>query len=242
MLTKRYPIGIEIASSLGIFAAPDTGSEPSSYPLPSASACKGIIESIYWIKGINLRIVAVATCGMPSWTNFAFNSGSPIRKDSTIRKDSLCQIRATVLKNPRFQILATVENSYNPALDEQYQQNNNAHRFQDQFLLRVKKGQSFHPPCMGWKEFGLTYCGPQITPVEEKFNTVLPAMLFRVFDAHGNPNAESIMNVRVKDGILRYTDDPVVVRDGILAFGDIGLQTQVAAGWAIRRYKKRRMR
>jgi CRISPR-associated protein Cas5d len=242
MNTKQYAIAFEIASSLGIFAAPDTGSEPSSYPLPTASACKGVIESIYWIKGIHLRVVAVATCGMPSWTNFAFNSGSPLRKRDTIEQDSPCQIRATVLENPRFQILATVENSHDPALDQNYQRNNNAHRFQDQFLLRVKKGQSFHPPCMGWKEFALSYCGPQVTPIEQKFNTVLPAMLFRMFDDNGNPKVESIMNVRIANGVLRYTDDAVVIRDGILAFDDLVLQTQVAACWAKRRYKKRRVR
>ncbi len=64
-MQKSYPIIVEVAAELGMFARPDTGSEPFSYPLPTATAARGMIESILRILGTEIKIIAIGTCNTP---------------------------------------------------------------------------------------------------------------------------------------------------------------------------------
>ena len=55
---KKYEISMEIEGPFAMWSRPDTGASPTSYPVPTWSAAKGIFESIAffnngkaWIKG-----------------------------------------------------------------------------------------------------------------------------------------------------------------------------------------------
>lgn len=41
-----YTISMEVAGPIAMFARPDTGGTPTSYPVPAWSAAKGLFESI----------------------------------------------------------------------------------------------------------------------------------------------------------------------------------------------------
>jgi CRISPR-associated protein Cas5d len=45
-----YPVSIEVAGPLAMFTRPDTGGTPTSYPVPTLSACKGIFEAIAFLS------------------------------------------------------------------------------------------------------------------------------------------------------------------------------------------------
>ena len=44
MKKKMYPIEMEVESKFGMFRRPDTGSDGTSYPAPTFSAAKGMME------------------------------------------------------------------------------------------------------------------------------------------------------------------------------------------------------
>ena len=46
---KTYPVQIEVAAPLAMFARPDTGGTPTSYPVPTWSAAKGIFEAVAFL-------------------------------------------------------------------------------------------------------------------------------------------------------------------------------------------------
>jgi CRISPR-associated Cas5-like protein len=46
----KYDVHLEVAGPLAMFARPDTGGTPTSYPVPTWSACKGVFESIAMLK------------------------------------------------------------------------------------------------------------------------------------------------------------------------------------------------
>ncbi len=55
---SHYSVQVEVGGPLAMFARPDTGATPTSYPVPTWSAAKGIFESIAfftdgaaWIEG-----------------------------------------------------------------------------------------------------------------------------------------------------------------------------------------------
>jgi len=72
MNEKKYPIVVEVAGTHGMFGRPDCGSESFSYPMPTSSACRGMIESIVRIPSADLEIVAVGSCSFPQWSNYSF--------------------------------------------------------------------------------------------------------------------------------------------------------------------------
>lgn len=49
---KDYEVQFEIAGPAAMFARPDTGGTPTSYPAPTWSAAKGLFESVaFFVDG-----------------------------------------------------------------------------------------------------------------------------------------------------------------------------------------------
>lgn len=47
---ESYRIVMEIAGPFAMWARPDTGSTPTSYPIPTWSVAKGILEAIAFFR------------------------------------------------------------------------------------------------------------------------------------------------------------------------------------------------
>ena len=201
ILPRTYPFAIEYASELGMFARPDTGSEPCSYEVPSQSAAKGMIEAICRIKGASIEPIAVGICFKPSWTNYSYNSFSPIRKSEQIATDSACQIRATVLEKPRYVILGLIH-YLGGEIPDKYREVNHAHSAQIQLARRVKSGRFYSPPVMGWKDFPVSDCTFPKTSIHQ-YNSVIPNFKSVEFD-NGKVVLTARQNVEIKDGVVHY--------------------------------------
>jgi len=173
---KTYTIVMEISGPLGMFPDPATGGNSTSLPIPPPSACVGIIESICRFPGVDVQIQAVAVCSPKIvFQSLDYNNSSGNeRKLELIKKQSSWQVSATILKNPTFQIIATLRNNHKTGVKP----NNNAHAMQDRFLRRLKKGQSFRTPTLGHREFIAEYCGKPRTSINTKLNLEIAAFPF----------------------------------------------------------------
>ena len=64
MTTKQYLVALEISGPLAMFARPDTGGTPTSYPARTWSAAKGVFESIAFLADgaawISLTMVEIS--------------------------------------------------------------------------------------------------------------------------------------------------------------------------------------
>lgn len=85
----RYGLRLEVAGPLAMFARPDTGGTPTSYPAPTWSACKGIFEAIAMLNSgdawINpTRVEVCRRRGTPGgsvrFQRYTTNYGGPLRK------------------------------------------------------------------------------------------------------------------------------------------------------------------
>lgn len=45
-MRKSYTVQMEVAGPAAMFARPDTGATPTSYPVPTWSAAKGMFEAV----------------------------------------------------------------------------------------------------------------------------------------------------------------------------------------------------
>ncbi|HEX2092188.1 MAG TPA: CRISPR-associated protein Cas5 [Longimicrobiaceae bacterium] len=206
-------MSLEIAAPLAMFTRPDTGGTPTSYPVPTWSACKGIFESIAFFSSGDAWInpTHVEVCrhrdqpgGEVRWQRYTTNYGGPLRKSSVIRTGSSYQLFATVLADVCYRI-------YGEVLGTERRNGTNArHHLKDVFERRLRQGKTFRTPALGWKEFTASYWGSfrEDFIVDEELDLFIPAMLHSVWErSPGGRYAPTFhQNVRVRKGVLRFAE------------------------------------
>ena len=187
---RSYNVSLEVAGPLAIFTRPDTGGTPTSYPVPTWSAAKGLFESIAffadgsaWICPVKVEICRrVGESGGRVWfQRYTTNYGGPLRKKDLFRKGtapggSSMQLFATVLNDVCYRLHGIVvgQSSYNHI--------NVRHHLKDLFDRRLRQGRCL---CLGWSEFTCSYWGPfrtGVTEVDSAISLEVPSMLLCVWD------------------------------------------------------------
>jgi len=80
-----------------MFARPDTGSTPISYPVPTSSAAKGIFEAVLRRPHVYVQPTRVEICRPIRFERYVTNYGGPLRKGKDIREKNSYQFFATIL-------------------------------------------------------------------------------------------------------------------------------------------------
>jgi CRISPR-associated protein Cas5d len=197
----RYSVQLEVAGPLAMFARPDTGGTPTSYPVPTWSSAKGIFESIAffadgaaWICPTKVEVCrkkSEDSAGRPSFhqvgrvpfQRYTTNYGGPLRKTSLFGKGtapggSSMQLFATVLSGVCYRLYGEIGGPRRALV-------NSRHHLQELFNRRLERGQCHRTPCLGWSEFTCSYWGPfrfKETEVDVDLSLELPSMLLAVWD------------------------------------------------------------
>ena len=216
-MPKPYEVNLEIEGPAAMFTRPDTGGTPTSYPVPTWSAAKGLFEAIAFFADGAAWIcpTKVDVCrrkgehgGRVHFQRYTTNYGGPLRKAALFNKGtapggSSMQLFATILGRVCYRFYGVVvgprlEGSVNPR-----------HHLQDLFNRRLKRGQCFRTPCLGWSEFTCSYWGPfrdGITEVDTDLSLEIPSMLLGMWNVPscGVYEPKFSQNVKVVDGVLKY--------------------------------------
>lgn len=214
---KPYPIALEVSGPLAMWARPDTGGAPTSYPAPTWSAAKGLLESIAFLSSGQawLHPTRVEICrrkGTPGgevrFQRYATNYGGPLRKEQNVKNGTTMQFFATVLAGVCYRVHAEVRG------EKAANGKNPRHHLQEMFLWRMERGKSFRRPALGWREFTCDYWGGfrDEWEVDDALNVEIPSMLDRVWDRelHGRYASSFRQNVRIEKGVLVYEDQPAL--------------------------------
>ena len=212
---KTYEVSLEISGPTAMWTRPDTGDAPVSYPAPSFAAVKGIFESIVWLKSAEVVPTRVEICTPLIFHTYSTNYGGPLRKSASVKNGDSYQLLATVLINVCYRVYGVVEadETANRRLSDaaQRQQSiarNGAHAYQEMFERRLRNGQCYSMPFLGWKEFVPDYVGPirEETRVCTDISTVIPSMLWQVFPTgkFGSWQPTFRQNVKIEKGGLDY--------------------------------------
>lgn len=210
----RYPVCIEVAGPLAMFARPDTGGTPTSYPVPTWSACKGIFESIAMLARGNAWIcpMRVEVCrprgangGSVRFQRYTTNYGGPLRKRDLINSGSSMQLFATVLADVCYRLHGGVRSG------DQSREGNARHYLQDLFARRLAQGRCYRTPSLGWREFTCSYWGnfrEDAFEVDRDLNLTIPSMLRDVWSAahDGHYAPRFSQNVTVQAGVLSFAE------------------------------------
>lgn len=200
-MSKKYTVSFEIAGPIAMFARPDTGSTPISYPAPTRSALKAIFECVAFSTQAYFVPVRVEICSPVVFSKYTTNYGGPLRKSGTVN----FQLFATVLENVCYKVYGGIE-SYEPPRKGE----NTKHKLQEVFLRRLAAGQLFTTPFLGWKEFTPSYFGPlrETSHVDRAINIVIPSMLEAMYTrpTQGVVAPSYLQDVKIEGGVLQYVE------------------------------------
>ena len=198
-MKSDYEVSLEIAGPSAMFARPDSGSTPISYPAPTRGASRAMFESVARIKSAYIQPTHVEVCAPIRYERYVTNYGGPLRKDM----ENSYQLIAMRLVNVCYRIYGVVR-----AISASPGEHNHLHALQEIFSRRLKKGQLHYTPFLGWKEFVPSYFGPlrESSGPDGNVSTVIPSMLVESFARPGEAlfAPTYAQDVLITDGVLRY--------------------------------------
>jgi CRISPR-associated protein Cas5d len=214
--TMSYGIRLHIWGDYACFTRPEMKVERVSYDVITPSAARGILEAIHWKPAIRWHIDRIHVLKPIRFESIRRNElGSKIsmrnattamKNNSTVGlyaliEDDRQQRASTILRDVAYVIEAHFE------LTAKASPEDNVGKHLDQFNRRARKGQCFHQPCMGTREFpayfsliepDAPYPATEL-PVDAQ-NRDLSWMLHDIDFA--NANTARFFNAQLKAGVI----------------------------------------
>lgn len=154
-------IKLEVRGDYACFTRPEMKVERVSYDVMTPSAARGLIEAVYWHPGLRWRVDRIHVCASIRFTNLRRNEVKSTVSARTVRtvmergrgelylstSEDIQQRSALLLRDVRYVIEAHFD------ITERAAPGDNPGKFQDIVKRRIKKGQFYHQPCLGCREF-----------------------------------------------------------------------------------------
>lgn len=219
-----YGIKLLVSGEHALFSRPEMKVERVSYDVMTPSAARGILEAIHWKPAIRWIVEAIHVLKPIRFQSIRRNEvgqkvpAAAVRKamkDGTtaglrlLVEDTRQQRASTVLVDVAYVIEARFE------LTEKAGAEDNEGKHLDMFNRRARKGQCFHQPCLGTREF------PARFALIEPESTVPPAIAdtrelgFMLYDIdHAGDRGSLLFRARLEAGVLRVPppDSPEIRR------------------------------
>lgn len=204
---------VRVRGPLACFTRPEMKVERVSYEVMTPSAARGVLEAILWKPAIRYRIHEIAVQSDIRWISFRRNEVasrmSGRRRDYCADEDR-AQRHTVALRDVDYVITASF------SLTAQAGPEDNVRKFEEMFLRRLEKGQHFHAPYLGCREFAA-----DVSPVDE---TVQPiqigvdrplGLMFFDFDYRGDGTRPLFFEARLRDGVVHVpTHEEVLAHTG----------------------------
>lgn len=209
-------VSLEVWGSWALFTRPEMKVERVSYDVMTPSAARGIIEAVYWHPGLRWIIDDIRVCAPIRFTNLRRNevtatiSANKVRSAmksgdlsdlSIITSDNIVQRASMLLRDVRYVINAHFE-----LLPDKLAPGDNAGKFQDIARRRIEKGQFYHQPYFGCREFPVNFAPCREVPpcpAELKGERDLGWMLYDMDYSDPAEPKPLFFRAKLVDGVLK---------------------------------------
>ena len=154
-------ISLEVWGDYALFTRLEMKVERVSYDVMTPSAARGLVEAIYWHPGLKWAIDRIHVCAPIRFTNLRRNEVKSTISARTARtvmergqgelylctSEDIQQRAALLLRDVHYVIEAHFDITNRAAPGD------NAGKFQDIVKRRIQKGQFYHQPYFGCREF-----------------------------------------------------------------------------------------
>ncbi len=159
-------VKLEVWGDYACFTRPEMKVERVSYDVITPSAARGILEAIFWHPGMRYVIDRIYVLSPISFTNIRRNEVKSKISAATVydkmtgsqgclylnTAEDIQQRAAMVLQNVRYVISAHFE-----LMPEKMGKGDNEGKFSEMLKRRIEKGQCYHRPYFGCREFPVQF-------------------------------------------------------------------------------------
>ena len=204
-----------------LFSRPEMKVERCSYDVMTPSAARGILEAIYWHPGMRWIIDRIYVRNPIEFTSVRRNEvKSKIQATSVLSamnggekplyistKEDIAQRAAIILRNVDYVINAHFE------MTERANESDNEGKFKDIIMRRLRRGQCYHTPYFGCREFPVNFELYEDAEIETAYADQIKDLGYMLYDLdYSDPENIQPMFFRaeLRNGILDLRNCEVV--------------------------------
>ena len=198
---------LEISGDLACFTRAELKVERISYPVITPSAARNILAAILWKPAIRWKVLQIEILKPIQWVNIRRNEvGIKMseRSQGLYIEDSRQQRASMLLRDVAYRIYADFE------MTNQAGEGDNRTKFVEMFKRRAAKGQYFHQPYLGCREFPCHFRllekaedGLPREDITQDFGFMLYDMDYSQSDARDSNRAEPMFyHCKAQNGVI----------------------------------------
>lgn len=205
-------VSVEVWGDYALFSRPEMKTERVSYDVMTPSAARGLLEAVMWHPGMKWVVDRIHVCAPIRFTNIrrnevkdtvnARNAKAVMERGGELylaTPSSIQQRAAMVLRDVHYVIDAHFDMTMRASPTD------NPGKFQEMTRRRLEKGQFYHQPCFGVREFPASFklCeSPPPCPEELKGERDLGWMLLDLDYSDPANITPHFFRAMLHDGIL----------------------------------------
>ena len=206
-----YGVRIECWGDYACFTRPEMKVERVSYDIMTPSAARGLVEAIYWHPGLRYVIDAIGLMSPIQFTNVRRNEvkskilSSSVLKNGTsgeslgiVTTQEIVQRASTILKDVHYYI------DLHFKMTEKANAGDNPGKFKEMLSRRARKGQCYHQPYLGCREFPASFRLVEDDEVVQVYpeSRDLGYMLYDMDYSDGEHIIPRFFRAKLEDGVL----------------------------------------
>ena len=207
-------VKMEVWGDYALWTRPELKTERYSYDVPTPSGARGMLESIFWHPGLRYVIDRIYVMNPIRFTNLRRNEvKSKVLASAMLseangkaasyidRNEDIQQRATTMLRDVHYVIEAHFE------MTDQANASDNPGKFQDIVTRRMERGQCYHTPYLGCREFPAYFRrwpGGPVPAIEE--SRELGLMLYDMDYTDPAGVTPLFFRARLENGVLETED------------------------------------
>ena len=215
-------VRVKVWGDYALFSRPEMKVERCSYDIMTPSAARGIMEAIYWHPGMCWKIDRIHIMKPIQFTSIRRNEvKSKVSANNVLSvyngakkelfissKEEIVQRASLLLKDVEYIIDAHFE------MTDKANDSDNPGKFKDIIMRRLKRGECYHTPYFGCREFPVNFCLCEEEEVHSAYEVVEEKDLgFMLYDMdYSEPENIQPMFFRavMRRGVVDLRDGEVV--------------------------------
>lgn len=213
-------VKVKVWGEYALFSRPEMKVERCSYDVITPSAARGILEAIYWHPGMKWVIDKIYVQKPVRFTSIRRNEvKSKISSNNVLSvyngadkplyistKSDIVQRASLLLRDVSYVIEAHFE------MTEKAVESDNPGKFKDIIMRRLKRGECYHTPYFGCREFPANFCLCEDEKIETAYSGEkdLGFMLYDMDFSDLDNIQPMFFRALMKDGVINLIDCEVI--------------------------------
>lgn len=207
-----YGVRLRVGGEFACFSRPELKVERVSYDVITPSAARGILEAIHWkpaIRWVVRRIHVLKPIRFTSIRRNEVGQKAPVAAIARAMRAGTTEGLGLVVDEQRQQRAATVLVDVDYVIEAEFEMTarvgpgDNPGKHLDTFNRRARKGQCFHQPCLGAREFDARF---RLIEPDEPLPPAIPedrALGLMLYDIdHDGDRASLFFRAEMRRGVV----------------------------------------